>query len=73
MLQGILELAEGHYAAALRALEEGVSLETKLPLFNIFGSARVLLSHLYLKMGLSDEALAEITLALAECEVRAVS
>ena len=67
MLQGILELAEGRYATALPALQEAVAFETKSPLFNVFGSARVLLSYLYLKMGRPKEALAEIELALAEC------
>jgi LuxR family maltose regulon positive regulatory protein len=68
MFQGILELAGGRYAAALHALREAATLETQTPPFNLFGSARVLLAELYLKMGLPEEALAEIDLALSECQ-----
>lgn len=67
MLQGLLEMAEGHYSAAGQVLREAVSMEAKLPFFNFAGSARVLLAELHLKMGLPEEALAEIDLALSEC------
>jgi LuxR family maltose regulon positive regulatory protein len=70
MVVGFLALLNGHYAAARRAWQEAVALEAKMPVFNLFGSARILLAHLYLKMGLSEEALAETTAALAEGEAQ---
>jgi LuxR family maltose regulon positive regulatory protein len=70
LLEGILELAQGRYPGAERILRETVTLESRLPFFNFFGSARVLLAHVYLKMELSQEALAEIERALAECEAQ---
>jgi LuxR family maltose regulon positive regulatory protein len=70
MLEGIVELAEGRYPTAERTLQKAVTLEGKLPFFNLFGSSRVLLAHLYWKWGLPEEALAEITRALAECEAQ---
>jgi LuxR family maltose regulon positive regulatory protein len=70
MLEGILELAEGRYPTAERALQKAIALEANLPFFNLFGSSRVLLAHLYEKWKLPKEALAEITRALAECETQ---
>ncbi|MBI1879944.1 MAG: hypothetical protein HYR94_17285 [Chloroflexi bacterium] len=67
---GILELAGGHYAAARRAWQEAVALEAKLPVFNLFGSARILLASLYLQISSPEEALAEATAALAEVETQ---
>jgi LuxR family maltose regulon positive regulatory protein len=70
MFGGILELAGGHYPAAKQALQEAAALEAKTPMFNLFGSARVLLAHLYWSMGLPEEALAETTAVLAEVEAQ---
>lgn len=66
MFQGLLALAEGHYPAAKRLLQSAVMLESELPIFNNFGSARILLAAVDLKMGLTPDALAETTAALAE-------
>ena len=70
MLEGILEMAEGSYSAAERALQKAITWEDNLPFFNLFGSSRVLLAHLYWKWGLPEEALAEMTRALAECQAQ---
>jgi ATP/maltotriose-dependent transcriptional regulator MalT len=70
LVLSILELADSHYVGARRALQEAVALEAKMPLFNLFGSARILLAHLSLKMGLPEEALAEVTAVLAEVEAQ---
>lgn len=63
---GMLALAEGHYAEARHALQTAVALERNLAIFNPFGSARILLAQLYLKLGLTTDALAETTAALKE-------
>lgn len=70
LLEGLLEMAAGRYPAAERALRQAVTLEAGMPFFNFFGSSRVLLAYLYWKWGLTEEALAEITRALAECEAQ---
>lgn len=70
MARSLLELIAGRSPAAKRALEEAVALEVKMPVFNLFGSARVLLADLYLKMGLPEATLAEVTTALAEVEAQ---
>jgi LuxR family maltose regulon positive regulatory protein len=65
---GFLAVTEGDYPAAERAWQKAVALELKMPLFDFFGSARILLAYLYLKMDLPEAALAEATAALAEVE-----
>lgn len=70
LLEGMLELVAGHYPAAERAFRQAVTLEADMPFFNFFGSSRVLLAYLYWKWGLPEEALIEITRALAECEAQ---
>lgn len=66
LFQEMLALAVGHYPAAKRLLQTAVALESEIPMFNNFGSARILLAHLYLKLGLTADAVAETTAALAE-------
>lgn len=68
MLDGIQSLSNRDYRAASDALREAVSLEESMDIFNIFGSARVLLAQVYLQQDQWDEALVEIEHALAECE-----
>lgn len=68
MLDGIQSLSNRDYRAASDALREAVSLEESMDIFNIFGSARVLLAQVYLQQDRWDEALVEIEHALAECE-----
>jgi LuxR family maltose regulon positive regulatory protein len=73
MAQGILEMADRHYAAAVRPLREAVDLEGRVHIFNLFGSARVLLASAYLEWGHPDDALGELTQALSECEHQGAS
>jgi DNA-binding NarL/FixJ family response regulator len=47
-------------------LPTAVTQESELPIFDLFGSARILLAAVYLKMGLTTDALAETTAALTE-------
>src|SRR3712207_9182540 len=61
-------LFRSQHTAATRFLREAVSIETKLPFFNLFGSARVLLAHAYLQSGLIKDVLTTVEPALAECE-----
>ena len=68
MMHGLLEIGEQHYAEAERCLYRAVLLEEKARLAALFGSARLLLAHLYAKMDRPHEALAELSLLLARCE-----
>jgi len=68
-MQGVLELAERRYAVAERTLRQAVTLEQRTPTAVIlYGSARLLLAHLYRAWNRPTEALAELTPVLAECE-----
>jgi len=68
VVQARLEMAEGRYAAARETLQRAVVLERRAPYATLFGSAQVLLAHLYLALGHPDRALAELAPLLAECE-----
>lgn len=68
VVQARLEMAEGRYAAARETLQQAVVLERRAPYATLFGSAQVLLAHLYLALGHPDRALAELAPLLAECE-----
>ena len=61
-------MADGHYAAAVHSLREAVNLEGRVHIFNVFGSARVLLADVYMRWGHTDDALSELEQALSECE-----
>jgi ATP/maltotriose-dependent transcriptional regulator MalT len=58
------------YAAAERTLRQAAALEQKVRTSTQFGSARLLLAHLYTAWGRPEEALAELAPVLAECERR---
>jgi LuxR family maltose regulon positive regulatory protein len=72
MVQGLLEIADGHYATAARLLREAVNLEGRVYIFNVFGSARVLLAYAYMLWNHTDDALGELAQALSECERQGV-
>jgi LuxR family maltose regulon positive regulatory protein len=73
-MRGLLELASRRYAAAERILRQAVALERQMPTATILGgSARLLLAHLYLLWDQPNEALAELTPVLAECEQQDVA
>ncbi len=68
MMRGLLEIADHRYAAAEEALREVAVLEERVRTSMLFGSARLLLAHLYLVRQRHQDALAELAPLLAECE-----
>lgn len=67
-LEGLIAMAEGRLERAELALKRAVTLERQLPMFNFFGSARLLLAACHLKQGRQQEALEGGLRALAECQ-----
>ncbi|MBI3361232.1 MAG: response regulator transcription factor, partial [Chloroflexi bacterium] len=65
---GLLEIAGRHYPEAERSLRRAVDLERKVPLSTITASARLMLAHLYQIRNRPDEALAELSPTLTECQ-----
>jgi len=65
----LLEMADGHYAAAERAFRQALAMEQQVPTSAfLVGSARALLAHLHLATHCPEDALAELAPILAECE-----
>jgi len=70
MMRALLEMADRRYRAAERTFHQAASLERHVPISALFGSARLMLAHLYWKQSRPKEALAELSPLLAECEQR---
>jgi ATP/maltotriose-dependent transcriptional regulator MalT len=68
MLGGLLEIALGRYKQAEIRLIEAVHLQSKEPVSEVYGSARLLLAYLYQRWDRSQEALGQIETILATCE-----
>jgi len=71
MMRGLLEMADHRYAEAERTLFQAMTAEQEVRLSTVFGSARLLLAHLYLVLGREEEALDTLTPLLAACERQA--
>jgi LuxR family maltose regulon positive regulatory protein len=72
IMRGLLEMAERRYAVAERTLRQATDLEEKIPISIVYGSARLMLAHLYLEWNHLHEALAELSPLLTECERQGV-
>jgi LuxR family maltose regulon positive regulatory protein len=70
MMQGLVEMSDRGYTEAERLLRQAVDMQRQLPLSTLFGSARLLLARLYLNQARPQDALAELSPVLAECERR---
>jgi LuxR family maltose regulon positive regulatory protein len=78
MMQGLIEMGDSfaapergqNWAEAERLLRQAVDMQRDVPLSILFGNARLLLARLYLGRARSQDALAELSLVLAECERR---
>ena len=69
-MRGLLEMAGHRYTQAERSLRQAARMEQTVPITALFGSARLLLTHLYVEMNRPGDALAELAPLLAECETR---
>lgn len=68
ILEGLLATTDGHYDAAEQALRRAVDLEVASPLFNLFGSTRIILALLYLEWQRPEPALETFGEAVVECQ-----
>jgi LuxR family maltose regulon positive regulatory protein len=66
-LRGLLALTDGDHRSAEAALHEAVEEEDRLPLVDIYGSARLRLAYLHLHRGRPDTALRIVEPALLRC------
>lgn len=64
---GMLALAEGRYTQAEELLRHAAALEQSVPMAVAVGSARLLLSRLYLERGRPEAALSELIPVMLEC------
>jgi LuxR family maltose regulon positive regulatory protein len=72
-MQSLLEMAEGHYGVAERALRQPEVLEQKDRGSTMHGSTRLMLARLYLQQNRREEALAELEPVLAYHEQLGIS
>lgn len=68
MMRGLLEMSEDRHAEAERSLRQAARMERTTPTTALFGSARLLLARLYVEMNRPQDALAELSPLLNECE-----
>jgi LuxR family transcriptional regulator, maltose regulon positive regulatory protein len=67
-MRALLAMSERRYGDAEAALRGAMAIEQRMPHCLAFGSARVLLAHLYQLQGRRQAAATEIAPVLAECE-----
>ena len=65
MVQGLLEIADQDYPSAEQTLRQASDLQSEVPVSINFGSARLLLAHLYHCWGQPEVALKELAPVLA--------
>lgn len=68
LMRGLLELADGRYAAAETCFRQAAALEQQAPISIPIGSARLMLCRLYLEWNRPQDALAELAPVLAACQ-----
>jgi LuxR family maltose regulon positive regulatory protein len=72
MMRGRLAIIDGRHQEAERILRQAAALEQHVRMAVLFGSAHVLLAHLYLCMGRQADALREFERLLADCQQRGI-
>ncbi len=70
LMHSLLEMSDRRYAAAERTLRQALELQHKFRHTPLYGNARPLLAHLYLRWNRPQDALAELSPMLSECERR---
>jgi ATP/maltotriose-dependent transcriptional regulator MalT len=68
LLRALLEMSDRRYAAAERTLRQALELQNKFRHTPVYGNARPLLAYLYLQWNRPEDALAELSPMLSECE-----
>ena len=70
LMQALIEMNDRKFGDAERTLQQGAVIEQKWSHAAIFGSARVMLAHLYLQQKREHDAWLQFKPFLAECEQR---
>jgi LuxR family maltose regulon positive regulatory protein len=70
LMRALLEISDRHYAAAERTLRQALELQHKFRHTPFYGNVRSLLAYLYLQWNRPEDALAELSPILSECERR---
>jgi len=70
LTRALLEISDRRYVAAERTLRQALELQHKFRHTPVWGNARSLLAYLYLQWNRPQDALAELSPMLSECERR---
>jgi ATP/maltotriose-dependent transcriptional regulator MalT len=68
LMRSLLEMSDRRYAAAERTLHQALELQHKFRHTPLYGNTRSLLAYLYLQWSRPEDALAELSPVLSECE-----
>jgi LuxR family maltose regulon positive regulatory protein len=68
LMRSLLEISDRRYAEAERTLRRALEIQDKFRHTPLYGNARSLLAYLYLQWNHPEDALAELSLVLSECE-----
>jgi len=70
LIRALIEITDRKFGDAERTLQQGIAVEQKWSHAAVFGSARVMLAHLYLQQKREQDAWSQFKPFLAECEQR---